>query len=292
MQHRHSTIERLDPRRLLSAVVIDGTGGNDLIEVSRSGPATVVTVNGNAATYNDADTTSLTIRGLDGDDVIRVVDQGGRELSFEGGAGADRVEADGGAGLLRVCGGAGDDQILVNIDGNGAAEVVIEEDDTLDRLDIGAGGVLRTAPGVDVKLASNTSVNFGDLQLGGALIESDSRIFDGRSYYRDMASGTSPDGSLAAVSLVSDVIVVDYAAELGLTSLAGFATGGNDLIIRPTIRGDADLDGDVDLADFIRLRNNFGGGSGMFTAGDFNGDGQVDLADFILLRNNFGKALF
>jgi hypothetical protein len=55
------------------------------------------------------------------------------------------------------------------------------------------------------------------------------------------------------------------------------------------LAGDADGDGDVDLADFTILRNNFGLEAGAtFATGDFDGNGMVDLADFTILRNNFG----
>ncbi len=54
-----------------------------------------------------------------------------------------------------------------------------------------------------------------------------------------------------------------------------------------TIRGDADLNGTVDLADFGILRANFGTQAG-YGGGDFNGDGLVSLADFGLLRSSFG----
>ena len=53
--------------------------------------------------------------------------------------------------------------------------------------------------------------------------------------------------------------------------------------------GDADGDGDVDLDDFVILKNNFGTNSGATCdMGDFDGDGDVDLDDFVLLKNNFG----
>ncbi len=53
--------------------------------------------------------------------------------------------------------------------------------------------------------------------------------------------------------------------------------------------GDADGDGDVDLDDFVILKNNFGTAAGATCAeGDFDGDGDVDLDDFVLLKNNFG----
>jgi hypothetical protein len=51
--------------------------------------------------------------------------------------------------------------------------------------------------------------------------------------------------------------------------------------------GDADLDGDVDLDDFVLLKINFGTGS-TWGQGDFDGDGNVDLDDFVILKNNFG----
>ncbi|NLF31269.1 MAG: hypothetical protein GX591_10335 [Planctomycetes bacterium] len=53
--------------------------------------------------------------------------------------------------------------------------------------------------------------------------------------------------------------------------------------------GDADGDGDVDLDDFVILKNNFGTAAGATCAtGDFDGDGDVDLDDFVLLKNAFG----
>ncbi|MEM7809235.1 MAG: choice-of-anchor M domain-containing protein [Planctomycetota bacterium] len=54
------------------------------------------------------------------------------------------------------------------------------------------------------------------------------------------------------------------------------------------LAGDADLDGDVDLADFGRLRAGFGTFTD-WSQGDFDGDGTVTLADFGLLRANFGQ---
>ena len=57
-----------------------------------------------------------------------------------------------------------------------------------------------------------------------------------------------------------------------------------------TSYGDSDLDGDVDLDDFVALKQNFGTG-GSWTQGDFDLDGDVDLDDFVLLKKNFGAGL-
>ncbi|MFW6154449.1 MAG: lamin tail domain-containing protein [Planctomycetota bacterium] len=54
--------------------------------------------------------------------------------------------------------------------------------------------------------------------------------------------------------------------------------------------GDIDLDGDVDLDDFVILKQNFGASGVSWTRGDMTGDGDVDLDDFVILKQNFGTA--
>jgi len=52
--------------------------------------------------------------------------------------------------------------------------------------------------------------------------------------------------------------------------------------------GDADGDDDVDLDDFVILKQHFGQSGVTRAEGDFDGDGDVDLDDFVLLKANFG----
>jgi hypothetical protein len=52
--------------------------------------------------------------------------------------------------------------------------------------------------------------------------------------------------------------------------------------------GDADEDGDVDLEDFVILKQNFGRSPLLDTRADFDRDGDVDLEDFVALKQNFG----
>jgi hypothetical protein len=59
-------------------------------------------------------------------------------------------------------------------------------------------------------------------------------------------------------------------------------------LFRHTRYGDANLDGQVNLADFNRLAANFGSTTGVWTQGDFNYDGNVNLSDFNRLAANFG----
>jgi hypothetical protein len=51
--------------------------------------------------------------------------------------------------------------------------------------------------------------------------------------------------------------------------------------------GDANLDDEVNFADFLILSENFGE-AGAWRDGDFNGDGTVGFPDFLALSANFG----
>jgi len=54
-----------------------------------------------------------------------------------------------------------------------------------------------------------------------------------------------------------------------------------------TWMGDANLDGNVNFADFVALADHFGGPGG-WGQGDFNADGTVQFPDFAILASNYG----
>jgi hypothetical protein len=54
------------------------------------------------------------------------------------------------------------------------------------------------------------------------------------------------------------------------------------------LRGDANLDGIVDQADYTVWYNRYGATGATWSDGDFNGDGTVDQADYTLWYNNYG----
>jgi hypothetical protein len=80
------------------------------------------------------------------------------------------------------------------------------------------------------------------------------------------------------------------AGELGLVggTFGGESVPGPAVLFRLTRYGDANLDGQVNLADFNRLASNFGASNSFWHRGDFNYDGNVNLSDFNLLAANFG----
>ncbi|MBI4130319.1 hypothetical protein HY468_03320 [Candidatus Roizmanbacteria bacterium] len=56
----------------------------------------------------------------------------------------------------------------------------------------------------------------------------------------------------------------------------------------PSVPGDIDGDGDIDLSDLTTLLTNFGR-SGTSLPGDIDSNGDVDLADLTTLLSNFGR---
>jgi hypothetical protein len=92
--------------------------------------------------------------------------------------------------------------------------------------------------------------------------------------------GVLPDGEYRATLLAAGIITpggaplpADYALEFFF------------------LRGDANHDAFVNLADFNILALNFGQSNRNFTQGDFNYDTIVNLADFNLLAGRFGTLL-
>jgi hypothetical protein len=64
--------------------------------------------------------------------------------------------------------------------------------------------------------------------------------------------------------------------------------GVQNLLVRPAVTGDLNLDGAVTISDFIDLASNFGATGVSWPEGDLNYDGTVTIADFIDLASSFG----
>lgn len=73
-------------------------------------------------------------------------------------------------------------------------------------------------------------------------------------------------------------------------SFFGQPVNETTLLLRYTLAGDTNLDGNVDLEDFTRLATTFGGAS-IWLSGDFNYNGMTNLNDFTALAANFGESM-
>jgi hypothetical protein len=76
-------------------------------------------------------------------------------------------------------------------------------------------------------------------------------------------------------------------------SFDGVTTNGTMVLLKYTLRGDANLDGVVNALDFNAVATNFGQNAGgqFWPQGDFNYDGNVNTLDFTTLAANFGAPL-
>ncbi len=67
---------------------------------------------------------------------------------------------------------------------------------------------------------------------------------------------------------------------------------GPAVLIASTLKGDSDLNGNVNFLDLLSLARNYGSTTGMtwFTA-DFDADGDVDFNDLLVLVRNYGQSM-
>ncbi len=99
-------------------------------------------------------------------------------------------------------------------------------------------------------------------------------------------TGLGIDSSTAAVN---SHYGLGYADSADPGNPAGLSS--NEIEIKYTLYGDANLDGKVDSADFGILADNYGDSDAVWDQGDFNYDGLVDSADFGRLALNYGESV-
>jgi hypothetical protein len=165
------------------------------------------------------------------------------------------------------------------------------------------------------------------LTLNGAAVINPNGTDTGTSRVNTLALAGAPGAWTGKLDLTNNAFVIDYtggsplntvldqihfaaahSGTAGLTSSSGslYAIGyaeassfstvpaifgtvdSTSLLVRGTRKGDATLDGLVNLADFNKLASNFGQTGKAWIDGDFNYDGIANLADFNFIASNFG----
>ncbi len=73
----------------------------------------------------------------------------------------------------------------------------------------------------------------------------------------------------------------------------GSVVDADAIVVRYTLTGDANLDGNVGFSDLVAVAQHYGvsDGSGRWVTGDFNFDGNVGFADLVAVAQNYGGAL-
>jgi hypothetical protein len=281
--------------------------------------------------YNDASNTFADAYTLDGFDISRTAsgtvtwDGNADTVNVFGGTAANtfninvgafvdyNVFAGGGNDIVNVNNAlgfginldteAGDDDVFINTDNASLARVMFTATDRLDELVIGDGGEVDIAAGGDKVLtvgsldintvgSADGFLNIRDNGLivdygGGSPLAAVQNLlvsgYNGGAYNGDGIRSSNAGGNFG--------IGYGENSDLGLGTFFGRSVDTTAILIRYTLNGDANLDGQVDLADFTALRNGFGTTNSGWTSGDFNYDFETDLADFTALRNTFGLSV-
>jgi hypothetical protein len=111
-----------------------------------------------------------------------------------------------------------------------------------------------------------------------------------------LKAGADSGGSVGLVSsaAIANSTGLGYAdnAVLGapFATFAGQPVDDSSLLVKYTYLGDADLDGDVDVADLGALATNWQT-SGVWTGGDFDYNGTIDVADLGALATNWQQGV-
>ncbi len=98
---------------------------------------------------------------------------------------------------------------------------------------------------------------------------------------------TAGSASNAKAQIVNGQIVTTSSGGV----LGYIDAGAGNVEIRFTLPGDADLNGQVNTADFMALADNFGQPNALWAQGDFNYDGTVNALDFNAIATEFGQSL-
>jgi T5SS/PEP-CTERM-associated repeat protein len=174
-------------------------------------------------------------------------------------------------------------------------------------IDLGAigmeGGRIALAPGGNKVIrgdALSMPANSGVIEMrdNGMILDysAASPITTVRGRIRDAYAGGAWNGSSGITSADADAISFaigfgeagDIFASFPATFLGHAVDDDSTVLARLTRYGDANLDGNVNLADFNVLAINFGTSGAFWHEADFNYDEIVNLGDFNLLAANFG----
>ncbi|HSI37194.1 MAG TPA: hypothetical protein VK986_26645, partial [Tepidisphaeraceae bacterium] len=106
------------------------------------------------------------------------------------------------------------------------------------------------------------------------------------------AAAATSDGRRYALGYAEAAVVLGLADDGSAATWLGQTVDATTLLVRYTLAGDADLNGEVGLNDLVALANHYGNVTGQtWWDGDFDYNGEVGLNDLVILANQYGSVL-
>jgi hypothetical protein len=256
----------------------------------------------------DAALDSLRVNTFGGIDFVMVNQTGGagalRRILIDAGADADSIAVANTAadGTVTLLPSAGNDNVNVNDDGAGVANLVLDATQRIGTLTVSTGGRATLAAGGEKVLTMSALNIFGtgkfDLTDNNAIV--DYSTFTPANSIRLMLGAGFNNGAWNGGGIVSSVAAAESNSGIGFTEATDLFTSfsatfkgqpidNTAILLAHTLYGDADLNGTVNLLDFNRLSSSFGGSGKRWSQGDFDYNGSVNLLDFNRLAANFGQ---
>jgi hypothetical protein len=150
-------------------------------------------------------------------------------------------------------------------------------------LSITGGGVLDLADN-DLIVHSTAATRSSDLASLVAL------IITGRSgglWTGPGVTSSSAAADRAAITGLATLLNDDGSGQPLFSHFAGEPVTENDLLVKHTYNGDADLNGIVDADDYFRIDSGFALGASGYDSGDFDYNGVIDADDYFLIDSAF-----
>ena len=112
-----------------------------------------------------------------------------------------------------------------------------------------------------------------------------SGLFDGTTGIISTTAALDGSGQIGPVAALAD-----DGANLFLTQFNGIAVDSTSIVVKFTYLGDLNLDGTVDVDDYLQLVLYYNQTGQLYVNGDVNLDGTVNVDDYLGLVINFGKS--
>ena len=152
--------------------------------------------------------------------------------------------------------------------------------------------VLTAAAGLSVAATAQLNLGGNDLIVRGGAASGLTTV--SKLVAAGFAGGTWAGTGIASSAAAADPAHVSALATVlgstaAVTTVDGTSLGSTDVLVRYTYYGDANADGVVNAADYVRTDTGFVTRLTGWANGDFNYDGSVDGSDYSLIDNAFNR---